>query len=371
MVSACLTGVVVLFLSFTGVILTYERQIIAWQERGYRVTSAENSASPLPLDRVVAIASGAAGKPSSSVVLQADSRAPVEVDFGRDQRLFLNPFTGVVLGGGATRTRAFFRTVTELHRWFGAPLEVRPVARTVKSVFNWALLLLIVTGTFLWLPGSIRWQRIKAGAFFRSGLTGRARQWNQHNVLGIWAAIPIAIIVISGAFMVNGLATNLLYKFIASPLPEQAGTDIEQKHHAHHKAGSSQVAATGELQQAVTVAERWTPGWRILRVIVPKPEDSSIRVSSESLNGARPDKKTELTFDRRTGEITKFIPFSSYNLSAQIRAMARYVHTGEAEGLAGQTGVGHAGLACCALVWTGLSMSFRRLRALRDHTKHE
>ena len=114
--SGCLTGGVILLLCVTGCILAYEKQIIAWQERDYHSTTPDAQASPLPLDRLVAIANATAGKRPSAAIVRADASAPFEIDFGREQRLFLNRYTGAVLGGGAIRTRAFFDAVTGLHR---------------------------------------------------------------------------------------------------------------------------------------------------------------------------------------------------------------------------------------------------------------
>jgi len=46
------------------------------------------------------------------------------------------------------------------------------------------------------------------------------------------------------------------------------------------------------------------------------------------------------------------------------RRWLRFIHTGEAYGLAGQTVAGLASLAACLLVATGLALAWRRLRPL-------
>jgi uncharacterized iron-regulated membrane protein len=50
-------------------------------------------------------------------------------------------------------------------------------------------------------------------------------------------------------------------------------------------------------------------------------------------------------------------------LGKRLRLFIHTVHTDEAGGFAGQTMSGLASLACCVLVWTGLSLAIRRLRA--------
>jgi uncharacterized iron-regulated membrane protein len=358
----CLTGVVILFLSATGCILAYEKEAIAWQERGYHSAPPQGDASPLPLDRLLAIAAATTGKRSSAVIVRADTSAPVEIDFGHEQRLFLNRYTGAVLGGGAIRTRAFFDAVTGLHRWFGASPESRPAARAVQGAIDLTLLLLIISGGFLWLPGSLKWQRLKAVTFLRFGLAGRAREWNRHNVLGLWLGFPMAIIAITGAIMAFGWAANLLFLITGSPLPESAHTAIITRHRSHQDAELKQPASFVDMQQILDTAERQAAGWRVLRLGMPNPADRSIAISIDFLDNSRPDRTAEMVVDRRTGAVLKLNTFSSNSLGAQLRLFTRSIHTGSAGGLAGQTAAGLTSLACCILVWSGLSMSIQRLR---------
>lgn len=360
--SGCLTGAMIIILSATGCILAYEKQIVAWQERNYHSAPPEAHSSPLPLDQLVAIATATTRQRSSAAVVQADVSAPVEIDFGHDQRLFLNPYTGAVLGSGAKRTRAFFNTVTGLHRWFGASPGNRPALRTLQGAVDLVLLLLIISGGILWLPGKLHWQTLRAGVFLRFGLVSRAREWNQHRVLGFWFAFPIALITITGAIMAFGWATNLLFLVTGSPLPGAAHTAVTTQHRSHQDAERSQPEASVEMQQTLNSAERQAPGWRVLRVATPNPADRTIAVSIDFLDNGRPDQTAEMIVDRPTGAVLKLNRFSSYSLGTRLRLITRSIHTGSAGGLAGQTVAGLSGLFCCALVWTGLSMSVRRFR---------
>ncbi len=67
--------------------------------------------------------------------------------------------------------------------------------------------------------------------------------------------------------------------------------------------------------------------------------------------------------DRKTGEVTKWEPFSSLTAGRQIRSFLRFTHTGEVGGFIGQTIAGIVSLGAIFLVWTGFALSWRRLRA--------
>lgn len=85
-------GAVILIMSVTGVILTYERQILAWEDRAYFAEPAPGQAK-LPVETLVASANSEDFTPES-VVVSSDPRAPVVLRQGRSQSVYLNPYTG-------------------------------------------------------------------------------------------------------------------------------------------------------------------------------------------------------------------------------------------------------------------------------------
>lgn len=362
--TGCLTGLVIFFLSLTGFLLAWQKPVIAWQERAYRSTPVANAAA-LPLDQLIATAAAAAGRRASAAVVHSDASAPVEIDFGREQRLFLNRYTGVVLGGGALRTRQFFDSITALHRWFGASQEHHAAAKTVKGVFTLALLLMILTGAYLWLPRTWNAPRLRAGLLLRFGRAGRARDWNWHNVVGFWAALPLTMIVLTGIVLSWGWATNLLYHLTGSPLPQTVRTTERSEHASHHRKSQPMETAAVGLQQILESAEHQAPEWQSLRIVLPDAADRTVHVAVDFANGGRPDQQAEMIFDRSNGAVLRLTTFSSLSTGRQLRSFMKYIHTGEAGGLAGETVAGLTALACCMLVWTGLSLALRRLRVRR------
>ncbi|HEY1265105.1 MAG TPA: PepSY domain-containing protein, partial [Terriglobales bacterium] len=68
----------------------------------------------------------------------------------------------------------------------------------------------------------------------------------------------------------------------------------------------------------------------------------------------------------KTGEVIRAEPFSSYNLGRRLRTWGRFLHTGEAGGIAGQTIAAIASAGAALLVWTGISLALRRLWAWRN-----
>src|SRR5687768_3218166 len=145
------TGIVVLMMSVTGVLLTYERQILAWAERVEYTAPA--GAARLPLEDLVAAAK--LGRPEftpTTIVLRNEPDAPVVLGAGRSGSLFVDPYSGAVSEPGAQGLRRFFAATTGWHRWFNASGENRAIPRAITGASNLAFLFLILSGMYLSLP---------------------------------------------------------------------------------------------------------------------------------------------------------------------------------------------------------------------------
>jgi uncharacterized iron-regulated membrane protein len=65
--------------------------------------------------------------------------------------------------------------------------------------------------------------------------------------------------------------------------------------------------------------------------------------------------------DAATGAVQAWQPFSSQSTGQKARSWIRFLHTGEALGIVGQTIAGIVSLTSVLMVWTGLALAYRRL----------
>ena len=101
-----LAAVIILIMSVTGVLLTYERQIIAWAETDYE-TITPASIPPLPIDEILSKNNNTFGDHLlKSVKIYNNPDAPVVVR-GEDY-YYVNRSTGEILGNGPKGVKAFF-----------------------------------------------------------------------------------------------------------------------------------------------------------------------------------------------------------------------------------------------------------------------
>ena len=351
-----IAGVVILIMCVTGVLLAYEKQITSWADtRGYRSAPPSAETRHLPVETLVAKAREARGANPSAVTLKSDPAAPAEIAFGREATLFVNPYSGQVLGEGSQRVRSFFRTVTDWHRWLGAKGDNRNVARAITGACNLGFLFLVVSGFYLWWPRSWNLKALRSITWFRRGLPGRARDFNWHNTIGFWCAPALFVIVISGVVISYTWAGNLVYRIVGETPPAPRANQQSQN--------TSTADLPTQINGAWLVAEQQVPDWRSISLQLPTSASAPLTFNIDSGTGGQPQKRGQLVLHRTTSAVTKWEPFSSYTRGRQLRSILRFAHTGEVAGIVGQTIAGIVTLGGAVLAFTGLALAFRRFYA--------
>jgi uncharacterized iron-regulated membrane protein len=209
-------------MSFTGVILMYEHQITEYIERDARRVTPSPDDKRLKYDELIARVRNAfpEARPAA-IIVKSDSTASVAVNLGRENTVFVNPYTGQLLGG-LSATYSFMRDVVDWHRWLGAEGEGRVTARAITGACNLAFFWLAVTGVYLWWPPSWHWRALKHSFLFNPRLRGKARDWNWHNVIGFWSSAVLVMLTLTAAVMSYPWANDLLYTLTGSEPPRRA-----------------------------------------------------------------------------------------------------------------------------------------------------
>lgn len=356
-------GLLILTMSVTGVLLAFERQIVGWAERDLRATTAEAKATPLPISTIVAAAAAASpdAKPSN-IVLRSDRRAPVTVSFGRERTLFVNRYSGAVLGEGAKGVRHFFHVNEDVHRWLAMKDDRRAIGKRITGVANAIFLFIVLSGLYIWIPK--RKTRAAFGnlAFFRGGLRGRARDFNWHHVLGVWSFLPLVLIVFSGMVISFPWASALVYRAFGDEPPKPQANERGNRETRGGKRGADNDQLDRLWSAAIANAASVAPRWQSVSTRLPLSSKGPVTFALDEGNGGRPDKRSQLMLDPRSGRLVEHKTYRKQSSGQKARAWLRFIHTGEAGGIAGQIVAASATAAAVVLVWTGLALALRRLR---------
>lgn len=392
LIAGLVAGIVILVMSVTGATLAFEKEIVAWAERGDRIIASPTAdATKRPLtDLLARTQEKKPGEKPSGFTIAFDPNASVTVNFGRTNLLYVNPYNGEVRDASGSRVRGFMQTMLTWHRFLGAGEERRALGKAITGACNAAFLFLAVSGLYLWWPRQWTAKTFRAIGVVSFKLRGKARDWNWHNAVGLWCA-PVFIVLTATALPISyRWASDLIYKLAGSPVPAVgagpgSATAVEVPKAEPGTRPLGYEALLGIVQKEV-------PSWKEIAFQTGGARrggregggESRKRNTEEGQRGEgaksggeerAPQAVTvtvkatgqwplfasmQLSLDPFTGAVLRKEGFGDYNLGRQVRSWTRFLHTGEALGVVGKGVAGIASAMGALLVWTGFALAWRR-----------
>lgn len=393
LIAGLVAGVVILSMAVTGLLISYETQLMEWANRGLRVTPPAADTPRLDIETLVArVRETKPGLNPSGITWKADPAMPVTLSVGREGVFFADPYTGRLLGEGDHAWHDFFHAATDWHRFLTGTGLSKEAGKAITGAGCLVFGVLLISGIYLWWPRHWRWANVRAVIFFNRDLKGRARNWNWHNVFGFWSAIPLLFIILTGLVMSYTWANNLLYTMtgnvpppprapggpgggMGGPRPEggprgeggQRGPGGGERG-GFERPASPPPALTG-LEPLLAQARQQIPDWRSLSLRMPVKPGDPFPVMVDRGGRGEVHRRTMLNLDTAQGKvIASPDDLSQQNLGRRLRMYARFLHTGELFGVIGQTVAALCTLATILLVWTGFALAWRRFFPKRGHT---
>lgn len=362
------SGVSIGIMCFTGTVLAFEKELIAWSERdARRVDPPAGNAPRLPLEQLrERLRQARPDAAAASVVLQNDPGAAVAFTAGRSGGNYVNPYTGEVRQPASTAMSGFMRTMTDLHRYLGlSGAESRPIGKLINGVCNLAFCVLAVTGLYLWMPRTWSWRTVQPVIWFRQNSTGKARDFNWHNAIGFWTAPILIVLTLTAVPISFRWGGTLINTLTGTPAPAATANGGSP---GRAGPGTPGIAVTppapdakpmtaDALVQTVTTAY---PTWRTLTLRLDGGERQAAMFTVRTRDSWPRTANTTVAVDPYTGSILRRTGYADLPAAQQVRSWTRFLHTGEALGWMGQLVAGVASLGGALLVYTGFALSWRR-----------
>ncbi len=348
-------GIVVFVMSVTGVLLTYEAQIKEWESALYSVRPQAGE-QRLTTDEVLNI--GREKHPDEKHIyihqINEEGRAiPIWVGH---HRYLLSPYSGDILQIGESSIVESLHFIEALHRWLALKGKQQALAKEITAYSNLLFLFLIVSGAYLWLPRRLSWSSIKQYIFFKRQFKSlHAKHFNWHHVLGFWALVPLFVIVATATVFHFHWANEMLYGVYGEEAPGPRKNRVAVAL-VDGKQNYETLFAIAKQHANDNGAVDWHSMW-----IEFGRESGNTRFYIDRALGNDYSAAYALFLDNNTGEVVKVKGGSDWSKGAQAWGVVRFLHTGEYFGFIGQTIAGFASLAACFLVYTGFTLSWRRL----------
>lgn len=421
LVCGLVAGSVIAIMSFTGAVLAFESEIVAWAERDVRRVEVPSTDVPrLSLTELQARVreKNSEARPAS-ISLKNDPGAAVVFSVGRDGAFYVNPYTGEVRSPATTRTHDFMHVMEDWHRVLAMKGENRALGKAITGACNAAFLGLAMTGLYIWWPRKWGWRLVKPSLWFVKA-KGKYRDWNWHNVIGFWSLPVLIILTASGMVISYRWASNLVYTAVGEAPPAQGRQGAAP---AAPIAKPSPEARPLAFDELIAAAQKQVPNWDSISLrtgsaaprgpgagappggapgpntgvaptgaAVTAPTARAERPLTAPVTGEAPARRqgagnegrggaagaqpvtvsikatdqwpifssTTLSLNPYTGEVLKTETYADGTSGRKARSWLRFLHTGQALGTIGQL---VAGLACfggCVLVYTGFALSYRR-----------
>ncbi len=363
LIAGLVAGVVILSMAVTGLIISYEAQLIDWANRDLRVTPPVAGAPHLDIEPLLAKVHET--KPDlnpNGITWKADPAMPVTLSLGKESVFFANPYTGDFLGEGRRSWRDFFHAATDWHRFLTGTGLPKEAGKAITGAGCLIFSLLLLSGIYLWWPRHWRWSSVRAVMLLNPQLSGRARHWNWHNVFGFWSALPLLCIILTGLIISYGWANNLLFTLTGSEPPpareRPAGAPGGKREGSGPAAPSPSLVG---LEPLLAQARQQIPDWTSLSLRMPQKPGAPFPLMVDRGGRGQVQLRTMLNLDVAQGKVLPSPDdLQQQNLGRRLRMYARFLHTGELFGLLGQTVAALCTISTILLVWTGFALAWRR-----------
>jgi len=362
---ALVAGVVIFVMCVTGALLTYEKQLLAWTERGFRSAPAAGRTALSVAELEARVVEQEPTFAATGLSLTHELEAPAVFQAGR-RTLFVDRYTGIILGeSGEGGLRGALSTLRSWHRWIGAEGTWRPVGKFLTGWSNLIFAVIVLTGLYLWIPDKWTWTRVRQVTWFR-GARGKARDFNWHHVVGLWSAVPLLTIVLGALPISFPWAGNFLYHIVGDTPPAARG----QAGPAGGRGPGGPGARTDAPRPTTEVLAATDTGiaharqafaqWRTISVRWPRSARGHMDVTVDMGTSGQPQHRVSMEVDPATGEVEETQAFADQSPGRRLRSLSRFAHTGEIFGIPGQTVAGLASAGGALLTWTGFALAWRR-----------
>lgn len=355
LITGLVVGIFVFCMSFSGVLLTYERQIKELSEMRYGV-SPSPSQPRISTDAVVNILQQLKPEEPHIYIRWVNREGAAIPAWAGKNSFLLHPYTGEVLRHGEGLAADFFHLVTDFHRYLSLDGESRVIGKSINAYANLLFIFLLLSGLYLWLPRRFNKKALKQALLLPSRYLNaqhRNRQW--HLVFGIWCLPVLFVLTLTATLFHFSWANAALYGAFGEDVP------VREKHIEVTSLAADIIPyETLFFQAKLHAHDNGYADWYSMWMEIGENENEARFYIDKSI-GHRQELAYSLFFDTRSGKEVKVLRKQDWSRGGQAWGTARFLHTGEYFGIIGQTIAGFASLMACLLVYTGVVLAWRRL----------
>ena len=277
------------------------------------------------------------GRTPTFVRFWSDPRQPAMIRCTNSDQIYLDPWSGRVLGL-QNRYRGFFGRAEDIHRFLGLG---QSVGKQITGVAALLALFIITSGLVLWTRPV--WRAMKAG---RTWLLA----W--HKSLGLAAGLIVLLSAITGLPHAYAWYEHALYHLSGSPVPEPPAAPKPP-------AGAARLPVEDLWRRA----QAQVPQYHSANVYFPRGQNNVSEIWIVGTGEPHVHARSYAFVDATTGQLLSFTPYATSSLGHRIYYTMLALHLGQWIGLPGQIALLLAVLCVPLLTLTGAWAYFKRRAA--------
>jgi uncharacterized iron-regulated membrane protein len=375
------SGLLLFAICLSGTILVFHEEIRRISEPAKYYVDVPAGHEPIPVDEMIAKAESA--KPAmkvSGITIYEQANRTVRVlliapehggvwHHGSGSAVYMNPYTGEIVGDGISGVDLFFLSMMLLHRFLWLPVWIgRPVVGITTIVF----VVIYISGVVLWLPGTLKafsmWKAWKIGFLvrFKRGLW--LLIYDLHNTVGFYLLIPSLILALTGLCW-----SFAWYRDAGSYLLGDRifNVVLQQPQKIEPVEDSAVPLPVGEM---IAKQNQLTPGSGDISVTIPQNKESAMVIQKGRTGFFASSIKDKTQWDRyrgtvipveRYGKMVEVERFADKPFGAKIAASVQGLHLGNITGMSSKIFFFVVCLFLTSFPLSGIALWIKKLRRKR------
>lgn len=343
---ALATAAFVILLGLTGSIMAFEPEIDRLIHR--KISYVQPGAKAMSLEEVSAVVRKAfPGEQIEEYLPSVSPNLSYQIVLENSGAVYVNQYTGQILGVRPARIE-FLNYVHQIH--LRLAWESESQSDPGKKIMSWAgvaMLLLLLSGVYLWWPAKRAW--------ISKGASGRRWWFDLHNTVGIVCFVFLLVLTITGIVIgFERQSVPLLYKLTGSqpaqmprsfPPPPPGGQPIS-------------------VDRVMEIARQALPGATPFMIMDLGPK-RPLLVASRYPEDRTPGGRCRVLVDQYTGKVLYVLGSRTAPAGERVRNLNRAIHTGDVFGIPSKIVMSIASLMLVLQAASGVVMWWKRIRMKR------
>lgn len=323
------SSLVLFVVCLTGTIYTFKTEIEEFLEpQKYKVNEVLEKVIPVE-ELQYAVEGITGGRVERVVIKHDDTRAYIfSVGFAdkdkKGESVYVNQYTGEIIGQGKGKANEFFMTVFKLHRWLLLDSSIgRPIVGTATIIF----VFLSISGLIIWFPKKLKgWKSIKPGLKIKFNANWKRINNDLHNTLGFYSLLIILIMSLTGLCW--------SFEWYKDGLSSVLGTKVFGGRNEVKPESTLIEGKTITLKEAMAIANKELDyDARTLSISLPKDSIGSYEVNKNELSRFNESVTDRVFIDQYSGDVLKKDVFADKSIGEKISSSIKSLHLGDIYGL--------------------------------------